>query len=330
MAETMVKKKSKKTEAAPAKDKKLPELVCSFNVMCSNHRHTVGVTPKGRLYFAGHTIKELEREITFSQMGGQPCKCADILQKWRKKQEYGYDVPVEFKLERENVGAVGSRDDVARRAVRRRLRKLKIGPAPKYGLDDKVETTKRAEACAQLLLKELRRRGLEAEMKGSSVRCSDLPKPPQYGNDMHELGFRSYSGNNSIVFYASYGYQLGTISSSRLGNLPIKQIADLVERRRVEYLIGEANKRNYDRRLKDVRDQGLKVRRKYPSKTAQTVLTEHDGLYSMTVSFDGLTVQALEKMLEAYEAARGRMLRFDAASRERADNENRFPRRPQA
>ena len=55
-----------------------------FSVRCSGQQHIMYLTPKGHLVLAHHSDMDLNSDIALGMLGGEGCKCAEVLKAWRK------------------------------------------------------------------------------------------------------------------------------------------------------------------------------------------------------------------------------------------------------
>lgn len=304
--------------------KKKPSLLWSFTIMCSGHRHVVGVTKRGALYLPGHTMKTLERELQFHGLGGQSCKCAEILEGWRKGS-FKLEVPPYFALERlpDKPPCATAARRLQRQLARRRGDPVYVGRPLQTEQDSYPDA-----ALAGQIAAELRRRGLKVKHDGPRLRLADLPEPEQYRLDPYELHVRTHPHGYLYVTIGNTAAKLGTVPAALFNRPPVRSLADLLERRRLAYFL----KTNHDalvaKNQEVFKRYNEELRQAFPAKNTRVNVNTASGLFTLKFEFERLTFQAARKMLQVYEQVRGPLVRFKNANAQRHDNPNRCPSPP--
>ena len=321
-------------------------------IKCNGHLHEIGLSSKGQLWIPRHKKDELERYIMMGDLGNNPCKCAVVLDAWRREH---ITTQIHPEFQREYV----VRSRLARRLVKR-LNKHRHWPNIDIIYDELCEPHIRSEKYSHggtyereitalmcmarfvtgTIYKTLIHRGWRKEL----LDLSDVGTTIHMNDCSHPTGMQRYTHNYAQLFQAHIGghhcitpYVGGELivdstvhENEKVENIPWRTFIDAAETRLVYLLSYTAGKNRYDTRVKkfeELANQRILAMGDLPEHS-NILVQQENGTVTLKIEHPGLTVQAANRLVKYYRDSQDTVKRLLQHNRKRRKLWFRTPAKP--
>lgn len=207
-----------------------PKILATAQVRCSGKLHKISLTETGRLIFHGHDKGFIAQEQAYAALGGEPCRCYEVLKNWRIYLARDLKRNIS-KIPREFHKLIKEKEDLG---LQREISQIKTkDPLKHYTLEKRIEIRTR-----KIAIQELDRCGYRRSRSNWAggvhkirVYICNSPLDVKISGESEEVWSDNgkWRGNNSIIKVQVYTHWLPRVYKKGISVVGGNFVLDVLE-----------------------------------------------------------------------------------------------------
>lgn len=321
------------------------KLLVERTIRCNGHLHKIGLNSKGQLYIPEHTKEELERYIMMGDLGNNPCKCAVVLDAWRRGNFRHSQIHEEFQ-----------REKIVHDRLAGRLKKHKskhyawpdcdiifgtLHPPVEANYIDNIYAVGELHRMAEFITETVYRTLLHRGWSESSIKCGSrdtsitVTNPGKTNSYRQQWGviFQAHAGGAGCISPYIGGELIANCAfkeDTKIEEIPWRTLIDGAETSLMYHMVIHKQQAQFEERqdefekLADDRISSFGYLPKH-----MTISTQRDkGTVTLKIEHPGLTIQTANRLVKHYCETEDKVLRLLKHNRQRRALWYRTPSTP--
>lgn len=89
MSTTLIEKSTCASPNQPPARRNPTSSAVTTKVLCRGKQHRIGINKRGQFILYGHTKQQIQQELNIEELGGEVCRCLQVLRAWRRTIKEG-------------------------------------------------------------------------------------------------------------------------------------------------------------------------------------------------------------------------------------------------